>query len=106
MAVAAPAIRRRRSLFEERRILAPALIAPAVIFMGLLVGGPLILSVYLSLTNATAGSLTGDFVGFDNFSQQWGDPNFQTALRNTIFFTVVANVIIVLGAAVLAHFLI
>ncbi|MGH3994493.1 MAG: carbohydrate ABC transporter permease, partial [Pseudonocardiaceae bacterium] len=87
-------------------MLAPALIAPAVIFMVLLVGGPLILSVYLSLTNATAGSLTGDFVGLDNFSEQWGDPNFRTALQNTIFFTVVANVLIVLGASVLAHFLI
>jgi multiple sugar transport system permease protein len=106
MAVAAPAIRRRRPLLEDRRVLTLALIAPAVIFMVLLVGGPLILSVYLSMTNATAGSLTGDFVGFDNFSDQWGDPNFRTALQNTIFFTVVANVIIVLGAAVLAHFLI
>jgi multiple sugar transport system permease protein len=106
MAVAAPAIRRRRAFFEERRILAPALIAPAVLFTLLLVGGPLILSVYLSTTNATAGSLSGDFVGFDNFADQWGDPNFQTALRNTIFFTVVANIVIVIGAAILAHYLI
>jgi multiple sugar transport system permease protein len=106
MAVAAPAIRRRRALFEERRVLAPALIAPAVLFTLLLVGGPLILSVYLSTTNATAGALTGDFVGFDNFADQWSDPNFQTALKNTIFFTVVANAIIVVGAATLAHFLI
>ena len=87
-------------------MLAAVLIAPAVIFIVLLVFGPLILSVYLSLTNATAGSLTGEFVGFDNFTAQWGDPNFRTALQNTIFFTVVANVIVVLGAAALAHFLI
>jgi multiple sugar transport system permease protein len=106
MAVAVPAMRRRRRFFEERRILAPALIAPAVLYTLLLVGGPLILSVYLSMTNATAGSLTGDFVGFDNFSDQWSDPNFRTALQNTIFFTVVANIIIVAAAAILAHFLI
>ena len=109
MAVAAearPRIRRRRNLLEQRRFLAPALIAPALIVVALLVGGPLILAVYLSMTNAIGGSLTGDFVGFDNFRSEWGDPNFQTALKNTIFFTVMANIIIVIGAAFLSHFLI
>ena len=101
-----PVRRRRRDLLEERRFLAPALIAPAVIFVGLLVGAPLILSVYLSLTDATAGSLTGDFVGFRNYTDQWSDPNFRTALKNTIVFTLLANAIVILGASVLAHFLI
>jgi multiple sugar transport system permease protein len=98
--------RRRRDLLEQRRFLAPVLIAPAVIFVGLLVGAPLILSVYLSLTDATAGSLTGDFVGFRNYTDQWSDPNFRTAFKNTIVFTLLANVIIILGASILAHFLI
>lgn len=98
--------RRRRNLLEERRFLAPALIAPAVIFVGLLVGAPLVLSVYLSLTDATAGSLTGEFVGFDNYKEQLSDPTFRTALRNTIVFTLLANVIVVLGAALLSHFLV
>ncbi len=108
MAVAAEVrpVRRRRNLLEQRRFLAPALIAPAVLFIGALVGGPLILAVYLSLTDATAGSLTGDFVGFRNFTSEWSDPNFQTALKNTIFFTLAANAIIVIGAAILSHFLV
>jgi multiple sugar transport system permease protein len=105
-AEAGPRIRRRRSLLEQRRFLAPLLIAPAVLFIGLLVAGPLVLSVYLSMTDATAGALSGEFVGLDNFRSQWGDPNFQTALKNTIFFTVAANVLIVLGAAILSHFLV
>ena len=98
--------RRRRQLLEQRRFLGPALIAPAVLFILLLVGGPLVLSVYLSFTDATAGSLTGAFVGLENFTSQWSDPNFRTAFRNTIVFTVLANVIVVLCASVLAHFLI
>jgi multiple sugar transport system permease protein len=98
--------RKRRDLLEERRFLAPVLIAPAVLFVGLLVGAPLILSVYLSLTDATAGSLTGDFVGFDNYKEQWSDPVFRTALKNTIIFTLGANAIIILGAAILSHFLV
>jgi multiple sugar transport system permease protein len=105
-AEAGPRIRRRRSLLEQRRVLAPLLIAPAVLFIGLLVAGPLILAVYISLTDATAGALSGEFVGLDNFTSQWDDPNFQTALKNTIFFTIAANVLIVVGAAILSHFLI
>ena len=109
MAVAAearPRVRRRRNLLEQPRFLAPVLIAPAVIFIVLLVGGPLIMSVYLSLTNATAGALHGDWVGFENFTNEWRDPNFQTALKNTLFFTVMANAVVVVGAAFLSHFLV
>lgn len=98
--------RRRRDLLEERRFLAPALIAPAVIFVGLLVGAPLLLSLYLSLTDATAGSLTGKFVGFDNYTELWSDPTFRTAFRNTIVFTLLANAIVVVGAGFLSHFLV
>ena len=101
-----PRPRRRLDVFENRRVLAPALIAPAVVFIILLVGGPLFLAGYLSMTNATAGALTGDFVWFENFTREWSDPNFQKALRNTIFFTVVANAVIVLAASMLAHYLI
>jgi multiple sugar transport system permease protein len=106
-AVAPPARRSRRpGLLEQRRFLAPALIAPAVIFIILLVGAPLGLAVYLSMTDATAGSLTGEFVWFRNFTNQWSDENFQKALRNTILFTVVANIVVVIAAAMLAHVLI
>ena len=93
-------------MLEERRFLAPVLIAPAVIFVTLLVGGPLVLAIYLSMTDATAGSLSGEFVAFDNFTAQWDDPNFRTALKNTLFFTVVANIVVVIGAAILSHFLV
>ena len=105
-AVAHPAPRRRRALLERRRFLAAALIAPAVIFILLLVGGPLVLASYLSFTDATAGSLTGEFVGLDNFTDQWSDENFRRALRNTIVFTLLSNAIVVVVAALLAHFLI
>jgi multiple sugar transport system permease protein len=104
-AVAHPAPRRRRALLEQRRFLAAALIAPAVIFI-LLVGGPLVLATYLSFTDATAGALTGDFVGLDNFTDQWSDENFRRALRNTIVFTLLSNAIVVVVASLLAHFLI
>ena len=95
--------RRWRDLLEERRFLAPVLIGPAVLFIVLLVGVPLGLAVYLSLTNATAGSLTGHWVGFQNFVDAWNTPNFRTALKNTIVFTLASQAIVVVGAAILAH---
>lgn len=101
-----PPKRRWRNLLEERRFLGPLLIAPAVIFIVLLVGVPLGLAVYLSFTNATAGSLSGDWVGFHNFTHVWGDRNFQKALTNTLIFTFASQVIILVGAALIAHQLI
>jgi multiple sugar transport system permease protein len=101
-----PQRRRWRDLLEERRFLAPALIAPAVIFIALLVGVPLGLAAYLSLTDATAGSLTGNWVGFQNFVDAWHNPNFRTALKNTIVFTLASQALVLLGAGLLAHLLI
>ena len=97
--------RRRRwgDLLEERRFLAPALIGPAVLFIVLLVGVPLGLAVYLSLTNATSGSLSGSWVGFHNFVDAWNNRNFRTALENTIVFTLASQALVIVGAAILAH---
>jgi multiple sugar transport system permease protein len=105
-AAASRPARRRRQALENPRVLATALIAPAVLYIVLLVGGPLLLAGYLAFTNATAGSLRGDWVGLENFANQWHDPVFRDALRNTFFFTIVSQVIVVVCAAFLAHFLI
>ena len=95
--------RRRRNLLESRRFLATALIAPAVLFILVLVGGPLLLAMYLSLTDAVGGTLGGEWVGFDNFVDAWRDPNFRRALRNTLLFTIVSQAIVLLCAGLIAH---
>jgi multiple sugar transport system permease protein len=95
--------RRRRNLLESRRFLASVLIAPAVIFILVLVGGPLLLAMYLSLTDAVGGTLGGEWVGFDNFADAWRDPNFRRALRNTLLFTIVSQAIVLLCAGLIAH---
>jgi multiple sugar transport system permease protein len=106
MAEVKPQPRRFRDLLEDRRFLAPALISPAVLYIVLLVGVPLILAVYLSLTDATAGELTGKFIWFHNFVDAWHNDNFRRALRNTIIFTLASQAIVVVGAGLLAHALI
>jgi multiple sugar transport system permease protein len=95
-----------RDRLEDRRFLAAALITPAVVFVLLLVGGPLVLAIYLSFTNATAGSLSGEFIGLENFINQWSSPLFRDALKNTFIFTLVSQVIVLVLAKILANFLI
>ena len=101
-----PAGRRWRHALESRRVLAPLLIAPAVVFMALVVGVPFGWAIYLSFTDAVGGSLTGHWVGFDNFAHAWQDENFRRALRNTLIFTLASQAIVVVGAAVLSAFLV
>jgi multiple sugar transport system permease protein len=79
------------------------LISPAVIFIAALVAGPLALSVYLSFTNATAGSLTGKYVGLENFRNEWGNQSFQDAAWHTFLFTVISQIVVLLIAGLLAH---
>jgi multiple sugar transport system permease protein len=97
---------RKRDLLESRRFLAGALIAPAVLFIVLLVGIPLVLAIYLAFTDATSGSLHGSWVGFQNFSDEWKDQIFKRALWNTALFTIASQIVVVLGAGILAHALI
>ena len=101
-----PASRRWRRVFESRRVLAPLLIAPAIIFMLLVVGVPFAWAIYLSLTDAVGGSLSGNWVGFDNFTNAWQDDNFRRALRNTLIFTFVSQGLVVIGAAIVSSYLV
>src|SRR5919198_933246 len=81
----------------------PMITRPAVIFIAALVGGPLALAVYLSFTNATAGSLSGKYVGLQNFREQWSNQAFQDAVWHTFLFTVLSQVVVLLVAGLLAH---
>jgi multiple sugar transport system permease protein len=110
MAGTAAAVTRRtarlRYVTERRGVLATLLIAPAVLFIGILVGVPLVLAVYLSFTDATAGSLTGKWVGLGNFRAQLHDTVFQGAVWHTFLFTVISQIVVVVVAGLLAHALI
>ena len=99
--------RRRRRNFryaaEGRGFLAALLISPAVLFIGLLVGVPLGLAIYLSFTDATAGSLTGKWVGLANFRAVVRDSVFRGALWHTFLFTAISQAVVVVVAGLLAH---
>jgi multiple sugar transport system permease protein len=98
--------RRLRYATERRGFLATVLISPAVLLIAALVGAPLVLAVYLSLTDAQAGSLTGKWVGLANFRAAWNDPIFRGALRHTAEMTIISQAVVVVCAGLLAHALV
>jgi len=102
----AHARRRRAHLTHSKGFLAGLLISPAVLFIGALVGGPFVLSIYLSLTDATAGSLTGPWVGLRNFTTVIHDPIFRGAVWHTFLITVISQAVVIVCAGLLAHVLV
>jgi multiple sugar transport system permease protein len=97
---------RGRYLLERRGVLATLLISPAVIFIGLLVGVPLGLAIYLSFTDATAGSLSGKWVGLANYRSALHDQIFRDAVWHTVTFTLISQAVVIVCAGLLAHALV
>jgi multiple sugar transport system permease protein len=68
------------------------LLAPAVIYVALLVGAPFLFSLYLALSDASVSEPIAHFVGLENFRSALENATFYTALRNSILFTVGAGI--------------
>ncbi len=70
------------------------MVAPAILYIALLVGYPFLLAIYLSVSNADVSTTgLGQFVGIDNFLALFESSVFLTALRNTLLFTAVSAVL-------------
>jgi N,N'-diacetylchitobiose transport system permease protein len=88
----------------SRHGLAIALVAPAAILVGALVGYPLVRTVWLSFTDTGLGDLidgSGDWVGLENYREVFADEALRRALINTVVFgTVAVAVTMLFGSAV------
>src|SRR5919204_3290132 len=98
--------RRLQHVTERRGFLATFLISPAVLFILASLGVPFGWAIYLSLTDATGGSLTGKWVGLHNFGAEIHDAVFRGAVWHTILFTLISQAIVIVGAGLLAHALV
>jgi multiple sugar transport system permease protein len=97
--------RRERFLLDSDRLLGPALLAPAVVYLLLVVAYPLALSFVYAFSDVTTGSQSLHFAGFQTFIAAVKDPVFLTTLRNTFVFTALTQVLVVLFSTVLAFVL-
>lgn len=65
-------------------------VLPAVIFMVIFIGYPLIYNIILSFQNVDLAALTSgnkSFVGFDNYKQLFSMEVFGISVKNTIVYT-------------------
>jgi multiple sugar transport system permease protein len=67
------------------------LVLPAVIYVLALIGFPLVLGIWYSLTNVTVAR-EGTFVGLRNFVEAVQDVTFRLAVRNTLIIATIATI--------------
>jgi multiple sugar transport system permease protein len=90
-------VSRTKRLLENEKALAAALLAPGVVILVLFIAYPFVMALWFSLTSISVGE-AGEFVGLDNFTKAWDDTIFQTAFKNTVFYTFWATIFkLVLG---------
>ncbi|MGZ4619181.1 MAG: carbohydrate ABC transporter permease [Frankiaceae bacterium] len=96
----------RRRLSDREGFLAAAFLLPSIVYIIALVALPFFLAIAFSLSDVTAGNPDFDWVGFRNFQRIFDDPVFWTSLRNTLVFSAISMVLIVIFGKVLANILI
>jgi multiple sugar transport system permease protein len=89
-------------IWDREQVLAPLLIAPAILYIVVLVGVPFFMAIYYSLSDATTGSQSLHFVGLRNFQAVLKDPVFRKSLVNTFIFTLVSQALVLVLAKILA----
>ena len=87
---------RPRRWFEsqtsKRLVFGYLLLAPAALYVALLVGIPFFFSLYLAVSDANVGEPVAKFIGLENFRSAWEMDTFWIAFRNSIVFLVVAAI--------------
>jgi multiple sugar transport system permease protein len=70
-----------------------SLLAPAALYVLLLVAAPFLFSLYLAVSDASVGDPVAHFIGLENFRAAWEMDLFWLAFRNSVIFLVVAAVL-------------
>lgn len=81
------------------------MLMPTVVYLGALVGFPLVLAVMYAFTDATTGNPSLHLVGLQSFKAAIDDPVFLTALRNTFVITFTSQLLVLVFGTVLAFVL-
>jgi len=78
---------RFRFILDRRDVLGSLMVAPAILYVLLLVGVPFLMAVYYSLSAYTIYDPSWSFVGLSNFEDIIENPVFRQTLYNTFIFT-------------------
>ncbi|HEV2778735.1 MAG TPA: sugar ABC transporter permease [Actinophytocola sp.] len=96
----------RRRLSDREGALAWTFMLPSVIYIIALVALPFGLAIAFAVSDVSAGDPSYDYVGMLNFERAFDDPVFWRSLGNTLIFTGISMVLIVLLGKVLANILV
>jgi len=83
-------------------LLGAAMFSPAALYILLLVGGPFFLAIFYAFSDARIGNTEMHFVGLENFRSILQSPSFRVAIRNSLIFTICSQIIVIVGAHILA----
>lgn len=75
---------------------------PAVIYIVALVGIPFFIALAFSFSDITTGSTSLNFTGLDNFQAILKTPEFSQSLWDSVSFTIISQIIIIILANILA----
>ena len=85
-------------------LLGAAMFSPVVLYILLLIAFPFCLAIVYAFSDARVGTDLSKmhFVGLENFRSIWQSPSFQRAWRNSIIFTLSAQIIVIICANILS----
>jgi multiple sugar transport system permease protein len=82
--------------------LGAAMFSPALLYIVVLIGAPFALAIFYAFSDARIGGGTLHYVGLENFRSIIQSPSFRKAVKNSIVFTVVAQIIVMVCANILS----
>src|SRR3712207_3748981 len=65
------------------------MVLPSLLIIVVIAFFPVLYGIVLSLTDSTVSAF-GSFVGLENYTEMFQDPDFRVSLVNTVVFTVVS----------------
>ncbi|GAB3041273.1 sugar ABC transporter permease [Parafrigoribacterium mesophilum] len=95
----------RLKMADREGFLAWLFLVPTVVYIIALVGIPFALAIAFAFSDVTTGDSSFQWVGFKNFQLIFQDPVFWTSLWNTLTFTAIALLLIVVLGGLLAEIL-
>jgi trehalose/maltose transport system permease protein len=101
----APSEKKGRGWFKEEfgnpeRRMAYYMVLPALLIIVVVAFFPILYGIVLSLTDSTVTAF-GSFVGLENYTEMFQDPDFRVGLFNTVVFTVASVTLeFVIGLAI------
>jgi multiple sugar transport system permease protein len=83
-------------------LLGVAMFTPAVLYILALIAVPFVLAFVYAFTDVKVGSITSHYVGLENFRSILESPSFRKSLANSFLFTIISQVLVIIGSTILS----